>query len=238
MSRPAQSPPTVAVATGAARGRSQRTPRGDGDRVAATQKRILDTAERLFAEQGVFVVSNRQISEAAGQGNTAVVGYHFGTKADLVLAVVRRFTLEVEESRQEMLKQIGGSTELRDWVACAVYPYTEHLARHEPPTWFYRFAAQVMTDPALRDIMIAEASASPSIRVVWSGLSRCLSDLPRRVRSQRDDIASHAIVHACAERERTLAEGVPNPQRTEDWAEGLIDALVGLWSAPVTRGRR
>jgi AcrR family transcriptional regulator len=204
--------------------------------VAATQKVILDTAERLFAEQGVYAVSNRQISGAAGQGNTAVVGYHFGTKADLVLAVVRRFTVEVEESRQEMLKQIGDSTELRDWVACAVYPYTVGLARHEAPTWFYRFAAQVMTDPALRDIMVREASDSPSIREVWSGLSRSLADLPRRVRAQRDDLASAAIVHACAERERTLAEGVTT-QRTEDWASDLVDALVGLWSAPVTRRR-
>jgi AcrR family transcriptional regulator len=218
------------------RQRSPRRLRGESERVAATQKVILDTAERLFAEQGVYVVSNRQISEAAGQGNTAVVGYHFGTKADLVLAVVRRFTLEVEESRQEMLKQIGDSTELRDWVACAVYPYTEHLARHEAPTWFYRFAAQVMTDPAMRDIMVTEASDSRSIREVWSGLSRSLSDLPRRVRAQRDDLASHAIVHACAERERALAEG-STTQRTDDWASDLIDALVGLWSAPVTRRR-
>jgi len=238
MSRPAQFEPTLAVASGALPGRAQRTPRGDGDRVAATQKLILDTAERLFAEQGVYVVSNRQISEAAGQGNTAVVGYHFGSKADLVLALVRRFTLEVEQSRQEMLKRIGASTDLRDWVACAVYPYTDHLASHEPPTWFYRFAAQVMTDPAMRDIMIAEASGSPSIQAVWLGLGRCLSELPPRVRGQRDDIASHAIVHACAERERTLADGLPTPRRTEDWATGLIDALVGLWSAPVTRGRR
>ena len=238
MSRSAQFEPAVAVSPGAARGRTPRRPRSDDERVAATQKRILDTAERLFAEQGVYVVSNRQISEAAGQGNTAVVGYHFGTKADLVMAVVRRFTLEVEESRQEMLKRISGSTELRDWVACAVYPYTEHLARREPPTWFYRFAVQVMTDPALRDIMVAEASASASIREVWVGLARCLADLPRRVRGQRDDLASHAIVHACAERERALADGVPVPQRTEDWANDLIDALVGLWSAPVTRARR
>jgi AcrR family transcriptional regulator len=238
MSRPAQPEPTYTATSAAVRGRSQRRLRGESERVAATQKVILDTAERLFAEQGVYVVSNRQISEAAGQGNNAVVGYHFGTKADLVLAVVRRFTLEVEESRQEMLKRIGGSTELRDWVGCAVYPYTEHLARHEPPTWFYRFAVQVMTDPGLRDIMVAEASASPSIREVWVGLARCLSDLPRRVRAQRDDMASHAIVHACAERERALAEGVPIPQRTEEWASGLIDALVGLWSAPVTRVRR
>jgi AcrR family transcriptional regulator len=238
MSRPVQSEPATTAKPGAVRERAHRRPRGDGDRAAATQKVILDTAERLFAEHGVYVVSNRQISEAAGQGNNAVVGYHFGTKADLVLAVVRRFTLEVEESRQEMLRQVSGSTELRDWVACAVYPYSEHLARHAPPTWFYRFAAQVMTDPGLRDIMVAEASASPSIREVWVGLARCLSHLPRRIRAQRDDMASHAIVHACAERERILAEGEPIAQRTDDWASGLIDALVGLWSAPVTRARR
>ena len=38
------------------------------EQVAATRRRIASTAERLFAEQGVATVSNRQISEAAGQG--------------------------------------------------------------------------------------------------------------------------------------------------------------------------
>lgn len=206
--------------------------------MAATQKLILDTAERLFAEHGVYAVSNRQIAQAADQGNTAVVGYHFGSRTDLIRALVRRFTLDVEQSRQEMLERIGDSTDVRDWVTCIVFPYTQHLATHASPTWFYRFAAQVMTDPAMRDIMLTEASASPSTKSAQRGLVRCLSELPPRARAQRDDIAAHAIVHACAERERTLAEGAPAPRRTELWADGLIDALVGLWSAPVTGGRR
>jgi len=216
----------------------RRTPRGESDRVLATQKAILDTAERLFAEHGVYAVSNRQIGEAAGQGNTAVVGYHFGSKTDLIRALVRRFTLDVEQSRQQLLERIGDSTDLRDWVGCVVHPYTDHLARYAPPTWFYRFAAQVMTDPALRDIMVTEAVSSPSTHAARVGLNRCLSDLPPRVREQRGEIASHAIVHACAERERALAEGNPTPRRTEQWATGLIDALVGLWSAPATGLRR
>ncbi|MEV0038015.1 TetR family transcriptional regulator, partial [Streptomyces sp. NPDC050804] len=54
-------------------GRAVRAERGD-----ATRELILVTAERLFAEHGVFAVSNRQVSEAAGQGNNAAVGYHFG----------------------------------------------------------------------------------------------------------------------------------------------------------------
>ncbi|MGH3208218.1 MAG: TetR family transcriptional regulator, partial [Trebonia sp.] len=33
---------------------------------ASTRELILDTAERLFAEQGIFATSNRRIAEAAG----------------------------------------------------------------------------------------------------------------------------------------------------------------------------
>jgi hypothetical protein len=43
------------------------------------------------------------------------------------------------------------------------------------------------------------------------------------------------IVHMCAERERALQEGTAMPRLTwESTAAGLVDALVGLWLAPVT----
>jgi hypothetical protein len=39
----------------------------------------------------------------------------------------------------------------------------------------------------------------------------------------------------CVERERALAEGAPTLQPSwEDLAGGLVDAIVGLWLAPVT----
>ena len=60
------------------------------DRASSTQEAILKAAERLYAEHGVFAVSNRQVSEAAGQGNNAAVGYHFGTKTDLVRAIEQK----------------------------------------------------------------------------------------------------------------------------------------------------
>lgn len=44
-----------------------------GAQVGATREALLVTAERLFAERGVHVVSTRQISAAAGQGNNAAV---------------------------------------------------------------------------------------------------------------------------------------------------------------------
>src|SRR3954451_4107889 len=116
------------------------------ERASSTQEAILVAAERLFAEHGVFAVSNRQISEAAGQGNNAAVGYHFGTKTDLLRAIVRRHSGRIDALREDMLARTGDALSVRDWVAVLVRPGTEHLAELGSPTWYARFGAQLMTD--------------------------------------------------------------------------------------------
>ncbi|MGW7549273.1 TetR/AcrR family transcriptional regulator [Streptomyces sp. NPDC054770] len=209
------------------------------DQVSATREAILSAAERLFAEQGVYAVSNRQVSEAAGQGNNAAVGYHFGTKADLVRAVAARHFDRIEEIRVRLLAEVGDSDDVRDWVDCLVRPVTEHLAGLGSPTWYARFCAQVMTDPALYDIMVEESLTSPSLRRAVDALNRRLPELPAEVRTERGLMARTLILHTCAERERALAEGTPTPRATwSDAATGLTDALLGLWLAPVSATRR
>lgn len=205
------------------------------ERVTATRELILSAAERLFAEHGVYAVSNRQVSEAAGQGNNAAVGYHFGTKTDLVRAIVRRHSERIEERRKRMVAETGDSTDVRDWVTCLVRPSIEYLAELGAHTWYARFAAQVMTDPAFRDILVQDSLASPSLLQTVDGINRCLPELSVEVRLERGDMARQLMVHTAAERERSVAEGSPTPRTS--WsaaATGLIDAIVGLWHAPVT----
>ncbi|UYM06007.1 TetR/AcrR family transcriptional regulator [Solicola gregarius] len=204
------------------------------DRVSATRGRILNTAERLFAERGVFSVSNRQVSVAAGQGNNTAVGYHFGDKLDLVSAIVRRHFGPLEQRRESLVARAGESTDIRDWVGCLVLPMTAHLDALEDPTWFARFNAQLTTDPALRALIVEEASTT-SVREVVDRIRRCSPDLPDDVRAERHDMARNLITHICAERERALADGTPSRRPT--WAAtgaGLIDAIVAIWQAPVT----
>ena len=198
------------------------------ERVTATREAILTAAERLFAEHGVFAVSNRRISEAAGQGNNAAVGYHFGTKLDLVRAIFRKHNDEIEHRRAELLTEIGDSGEVRDWVACLVRPMAEYLAASGNPTWYARFSAQVMTDPVLREAIAEEVRSSPGLVRVIEGLDRCLPDLPADVRAERGDMVRQLMLHVIAERERA-----PRSSR-RDAVEGLIDAIVRLWQAPVT----
>lgn len=205
------------------------------ERVSATREAILTAAERLFAEHGVLAVSNRQVSEAAGQGNNAAVGYHFGTKTDLVRAIVHKHTTRIETLRQRFVTETGDSTEIRDWVACLVRPSSEYLATLGNPTWFARFSAQIMTDPVLSEVMAEESLNSPALVQTIEGLNRCLPDLPAEVRAERGDMARQLMVHMVAERERALAEGTPTARSTwQDAATGLIDAITGLWLAPVS----
>ncbi|WP_411970280.1 TetR/AcrR family transcriptional regulator [Saccharothrix longispora] len=208
-----------------------RRPRAE--QVGATRQQILTTAERLFAERGLYAVSNRQISAEAGQGNNAAVGYHFGTKADLVRAVVRRHTAPIEALRRSMVEDAAGSCDVRDWVDCLVRPVAAHLASLGGPTWFARFSAQVMTDPALRGAVAEESLAEPSLLHVLDALRECLPDLPADVRADRAHMVRHLVVHVFAERERALAEGGDTPRSTwDEAATGLVDAITGLWTAP------
>lgn len=204
-------------------------------RNTATRERILEAAERLFAERGLFAVSNRQVAEAAGQGNTAVVGYHFGGKTDLVRAVAARHNAVIEDGRLRMLEAARGSGDIRDWVECLVRPTADHLAVLGSPTWFARFSAQIDTDPVLREAVSAEALTSPALQQTLDGLHGCLPSMPLDVRRERGAATRLLIVHAFAERERALAVGAETWRGT--WAEaaiGLADTIVGVWLAPVT----
>jgi AcrR family transcriptional regulator len=205
------------------------------DRSHATRELILTTAERLFAEYGVAAVSSRQICEAAGQGNNTAVGYHFGTKTDLVRAIINRHAGRIDELREQMVAGIDDRADIRAWVACLVHSSTDHLAELGNPTWYARFKAQLLTDPALREIAADITLSSPTVLKILDGLADVLSDLPLPVRLERGDMTSRLVVQMCAEFERGLAAGTPMPRQTwPDLATGLVDAIVGIWEAPVT----
>ncbi|MGJ7905361.1 TetR/AcrR family transcriptional regulator [Actinopolyspora sp. H202] len=206
------------------------------ERGAATRESILRTAERLFAEHGIYAVSNRQISEVAELGNSAAVGYHFGSKHDLVHAIARQHGERIECIRVNMFTEPAGSTELRDWVSCLVRPMTLYLESLGTPSWYARFAAQVMADPVLHEILTGESLRSDSLRLSLEGMNRCLPELPDNVRTERWNMALHLTRQMCVERERALAEGLPTTHPSwDEFAAGLVDALTGLWTAPVTR---
>lgn len=68
----------------------------------STKERILDTAERLFAERGFDGTSLRAITSAAGV-NLAAVNYHFRSKNDLMHKVFARRLAPINARRLAVL---------------------------------------------------------------------------------------------------------------------------------------
>jgi hypothetical protein len=134
-----------------------------------------------------------------------------------------------------MLAQLDESSGVHDWLACMVLPWTDHFAELDRHSYFARLCAQAMTHPSLRAVITEEATGSLSLQQTRAALNRHLPLMAASAATERSGIMEHVIVHMCAEREQALADGLPTPRRT--WraaAGGLIDALVGVWTAPVT----
>ena len=200
-----------------------------------TRQTILTAAEQLFAEHGIASVSHRQIVEAAGQGNNAAVAYHFGTKADVARAIEDKHGARLEAIRTRMIDDIGDSPDLREWVSCLVQPLTDHLAGIGTPTWYARFAAQALTDPAYRRVIIKHDFESPTLHHIFEQIGRALPTLPASVYAERSVMMRTMLMYTCAEFERELAQGTPSPW--PDWpvaARGLIDGIVALMQGPVS----
>jgi AcrR family transcriptional regulator len=97
-----------------------------------TKERILDTAERLFSEQGYAATSLRGIIAAAGV-NLAAVHYHFHSKEALLEAVILRRSVPANHQRLALLDRFeteaGGHPPPLEKVIEAFVAPTLHMAR-------------------------------------------------------------------------------------------------------------
>lgn len=81
---------------------------------AGTRIKIMEAAERLFAEGGIDGVALREIAVAADQANNTAVQYHFGSKEKLVYEIFRYRTEMFEAHRAAMLDRAEQAGRLMD----------------------------------------------------------------------------------------------------------------------------
>ena len=124
--------------------RGEKGNKGGGERgqPSSARTRILDAAERIFAEHGVDAASLRRITREA-EANIAGVHYYFGSKDGLVLEVYRRLIRPVNQKRLSLLAEARAAAEdspiaLEELVKIFFIPpllicYQEHCARPHLP---------------------------------------------------------------------------------------------------------
>ena len=87
-----------------------------------TCTRILDAAERLFAEHGFSETSLRDITQSA-EVNLAAVNYHFGSKLGLIQAVLDRYlALYMPELDQALQQPCDHDSPIRELLRAFMVP--------------------------------------------------------------------------------------------------------------------
>jgi AcrR family transcriptional regulator len=216
------------------------TRRGD-----LTKKRLLDTAERLYAERGVDAVSLRDINAAAGERNNAALYYHFHDRAGLLQALSDRHLPHLAARQQELLEQAeleNHLDDLRSMVEVIVRPSAEYIVAGPSQRAWLRLAADLATSPAIASEDISTASSAAA----WTAGARIHSHLvtecglPNAFARQRIWTAMESAMHAVASRARD--EETPGRRRSAPpvdlFTEDLLDTTCAALSAPISRQTR
>ncbi len=92
-----------------------------------TKKLLLDCAEKLFAQEGFHHTSMRILTVQAGV-NLAAVNYHFGSKENLLYAVIERRLIPLNHKRREALEQVmqkAAANKIRPAVIDLLYAFLQ-----------------------------------------------------------------------------------------------------------------
>lgn len=97
-------------------------------RGAASAQRIIDATIRVIAEDGIGAVTMQRIAQKVGSSNSLVV-FHFGTKENLLRAVIQHLSDQFDLTWQRLVNAPGLTTteRLLGALDCA-----RHFARQHP----------------------------------------------------------------------------------------------------------
>ncbi|NEQ47322.1 MAG: TetR/AcrR family transcriptional regulator [Leptolyngbya sp. SIOISBB] len=166
-----------------------------------TKTQILDAAERLIAEKGFSGTTLRNIVSAAGV-NLAAVSYHFGSKEDLLRAVVHRIAVPVvtgQRDRLEQLKQKTDTPSVEDLLITFLTPPLEFVMGNES----YRlvraqFMGRCRSEPEPVQ-SIAHGEFSPNVDLFLDALQRALPDQSRSQLTWKLDLVVAALIRVQTE---------------------------------------
>lgn len=120
---------------------------------ADTRARLVEAAERLFAERGVDAVSLREINRESGARNAVAIQYHFTDRAGVLQAILDKHLPDVEARRHALLDQYeadhagpGRPGDLRALTGALVRPLAAKLA-DGPGRDFLQIYADLLNRP-------------------------------------------------------------------------------------------
>jgi AcrR family transcriptional regulator len=197
--------------------------------VAETREKIIDAAERLFADEGIESVSLRRVGVAAGAANHFAVQYHFGDKDQLVRAIFERRLPALEVRRAALLTELKRQGLLND-VRALMGVMLQPLAEVVDPDGRHSFAAFLLSlhHHGTFDVRLDASDLAPLTSQVGELLSAANKAVPTSLSRLRAASAFVLFLDALVMIDRRRAKG-RLPARVE--ALLLDDALTMVTAA-------
>jgi AcrR family transcriptional regulator len=201
-----------------------------------TRSRILDAGEQLFGEQGLDRVSIRDITKKANV-NLAAINYHFGSKEDLIAAVLERRLVPVNEARISALDQIeraAGKRGLRlEAVLEAFIRPTMEFTLDEPKGGkaFAKLFGRCLSEPSPEVELFLKKQFEPLANRLHSALMRALPRVSRSEIFWRMKFTFGALHHWLLTKDRFLPDWLEKSDLAEQTQKLISYAAAGFRAA-------
>jgi AcrR family transcriptional regulator len=199
----------------------------------ATRTRLLDAAERCFADAGFEGASLRDIT-ARAKVNLAAAHYHFGSKDELFLAVVERRLAPLNAERMRLLDEAelrskGAGPSLEDVIDALVGPPLRRAANEPGGECMLRLMGRMQSEGGELWKRVIEGPLKPFRERLFAALRRALPELDDVELIWRFHFAIAAMAGVAADhhRLRALSGGRIDPGDVE----GAIARLVPFIAA-------
>jgi AcrR family transcriptional regulator len=201
---------------------------------AGTRVKIMEAAERLFAEGGIDGIALREIAVAADQANNTAVQYHFGSKENLVYEIFKYRTHLFEAQRAEMLERAERAGRLMDARVLLEVLCLPHLsiADENGAHPYSAFLAQYLTRSradGIRHPYDDPEVLMPALRRVRSLIVQRVHYLPPRLLRLRVSLCKLMFLNMLMRRDN----GFPRPDEDISLRK-LVDDTLTLMTAALT----
>ncbi len=205
-----------------------------------TKQIIIETAEELFAVNGYHNTSLRNITQKA-QVNLAAVNYHFGTKEELVLEVIRLRLIPLNEARMRGLNQIlkdsqnlGKIPKVHDILHAFVEPTLKFRDSAPGVKNFYTLIGRALAEPdnTVRNVFIT--LMKPVFKTMLQELELALPHLSREVIFWRLHFVIGSVSHTlrCIGNCPLSIEGLHNIRDPDELVSMILPFVTAGMEAP------
>jgi len=195
-----------------------------------TKTRILDCAEQMFAREGFHNTSLRNLTSHA-EVNLASVNYHFGSKEELLQAVIERRMLPLNKIRQTKIEEIMDRARARqslpattDILQAFIVPTIEFQNSSPGARDFITLIGRSLSEPdeTVRHCFLS--LALPIFKILFASLQEALPHIPPSILLTRLQFIMGTMSHVMCMSNHNAFQRPEFPAPLSQ--EALIDQLL------------